>query len=286
MPTINEKLLSALMLIDDEDPTMQEIIWHQIFENAFELILDKNAYKFAIKNREQQCNFENFLENFHLEIVTEALNKLMSGGLEDINLEKSILTISYWDDFNLDIRTMKDELDSTSASINMPKTGHPLAFIEHLNNSIFKDYKISTNTHDFHNPRNFYLNRLFDTKRGIPLITGILYLIICSRLRFPVYGVLIPGHFMLKFFNEEDEIFFDPFYHGKIYSRQMCYERLEDIDREKAEIILNGCSNFEIIICLLKNLHQVYSTHQYDPEKLLQVESFLGLFEKHYIPQV
>jgi regulator of sirC expression with transglutaminase-like and TPR domain len=285
MPTINEKLLNALMLIDDEDPIMQEIIRHQIFENAFELILDKNAYKFSLKNN-QQCNFENLLESFHLEIVTESLNKLMNNGLEDINLEKSILTITYWDDFNLDIRAMKNELDSISASINMPKTGHPLAFIDHLNNSIFKDYKVSTNPRDYHNPNNFYLNRLFDSKRGITLITGILYLIICSRLRFPVYGVLIPGHFMLKFFNEEDEIFFDPFYHGKIYSRKMCHEFLENIDSDKAEFILNGCSNFEIIICLLKDLHQVYSAHQYDPAKLLQIESFLELFEKHYIPQV
>ena len=286
MHALNQNLTSLLKLIDDNSAEMQRIIRPKILENALELIINKNRYKDAIDKRYQQA-FERVLQQMHQDLVQAAFNSLLNNSLEDIDLEKSMLLISYWSDPSTNCVSIRQTLDEISNSVAamIPKTGHPLAFLDHVSNYLFREFKISGNTEDYYNPDNSYLHKLFETKKGIPITIGILYILICNRLGLPVYGVPLPGHFILKYYNAEDEIFFDPFYEGKIYSREMCMNYLKNTNLANAESVLNGCSNYEIIIRIFKNLHLVYSSYQKNPEMLMQIESLMDMLDNSKIRQ-
>lgn len=286
MPDVKEKLTSVLKLLDDESPAIQQIVQNQLYENALEILVNKIDYRSGLE-KSHQTQFDSLLSELHLEITTQALKNLFASALEDVDLESAILIISYWSDPTVNCAELQLELDriSTSISSDLPKTGHPLAFIDHISDYLFREFNISGNTRDYYNPDNSFLHKLLETKKGIPITIGILYMLITKRLGLPVYGVPLPGHFILKFYNEDDEIFFDPFYEGKVYSRQACCRYLQNVNAENREQILNGCSNFDIVIRVLKNLHLVYSSYKYDSEKIKQIESFLELLESQDVGQ-
>lgn len=286
MEGLNKKLISILKLVDDDSAEIQKIIRSQILENALELILKKGQYQSELENKLQPA-FVAGLDQMHKELVRNAFKSILKNALEDISLEKSMFLVSYWSDPTVDCAEMKGTLDEISETIAavIPESGHPLAFLDHVSNYLFHEFNITGNTEDYYNPDNSYLHKLFETRKGIPITIGILYILICNRLGLPVYGVPLPGHFILKFYNGEDEIFFDPFYEGRIYSRQMCLNYLKNVNLENAEQILSGCSNYEIVIRILKNLRLVYSSYQNNPEMLSQLESFMDMLENRPISQ-
>lgn len=286
MDALNKKLISVLQLIDDESGEMQKIIRSQILENALELIINRSRYQAALATKFHPA-FSAGLEQLHEALVFEGFRTLLNNSLEDINLEKGMFLISYWSDSSVDCYAMKRTMDEISQSVSagIPESGHPLAFLDHVSHYLFREFNISGNNEDYYNPHNSYLHKLFETRKGIPITIGILYMLICNRLQLPVYGVPLPGHFILKYYNGEDEIFFDPFYEGKIYSRQMCLNYLKNVKLKNAEQVLNGCSNYDIVIRILKNLRLVYSSYQNNPEMLSQIESFMDMFENRPISQ-
>ena len=95
-------------------------------------------------------------------------------------------------------------------------------------------------------------------------------------------GVPMPAHFIIKYEDGTDEIFFDPFYGGKIYSRHECLKYLKQADIEDYDKVLDGCSNFDIILRLMRNIHLVYSSYKDEPQKITQIEQLLNLVEQNF----
>ncbi len=116
------------------------------------------------------------------------------------------------------------------------------------------------------------------SKKGIPISLSIVYLLLAHRLNLPIYGVSMPSHFLLKFYNGEDEIFFDAFNEGKIYSRNECLRFLENAHHAEPETVLNGCDNREIVARVLRNLKVIYAFYKPDDAKLQFVEHLLSFF--------
>jgi tetratricopeptide (TPR) repeat protein len=49
------------------------------------------------------------------------------------------------------------------------------------------------------NPEDLFLHSVLDKKRGYCLSLSVLYLSVCERLGLPVYGVVVPGHFFIRY---------------------------------------------------------------------------------------
>ena len=51
------------------------------------------------------------------------------------------------------------------------------------------------------NPRDLFLHSVLDNKRGYCLSLSVLYLSLAERLGLPLYGVVVPGHFFVRYDN-------------------------------------------------------------------------------------
>jgi tetratricopeptide (TPR) repeat protein len=49
------------------------------------------------------------------------------------------------------------------------------------------------------NPEDLFLHTVLEKKRGYCLSLSVLYLSVCERLGMPVYGVVVPGHFFVRY---------------------------------------------------------------------------------------
>jgi len=280
---MNFKIQHLLELLDDNSPQIRNILQQTLLANSLDIILKKPYYvlQAPVDFRER---FIDLLEDLRPKLIRSAFQQLLDKTLEDMDLEPAVLLLSYWNDSKVDIPTIIHQLDKMAEEIGsrMPYSGHPLAFIDHISYYFFKKYGFRGNKADYYNPDNSFIDRVLETRKGIPITLSVIFMLIAKRLNLPVTGVPMPAHFILKFDNGNDEIFFDPFYQGRIYSRRECLYYLLNANVSDPESILSGCTNYEIVLRIMRNIHLVYSSYRDFPEKVAEIEQFLKMIENHY----
>ena len=120
---------------------------------------------------------------------------------------------------------------------------------------------LTGNRDDYYNPRNCYLHCVLDTNRGIPITLSTVWIEVARRLKWPVAGVALPGHFIVRFDDPDRFILVDPFYDGRALSiadcRRIVRQRFGD-ELTFRRFFLNPIDNSGILARLLRNLRNVY----------------------------
>jgi regulator of sirC expression with transglutaminase-like and TPR domain len=137
-----------------------------------------------------------------------------------------------------------------------------------LNGVLFDEANLRGNREDYYDPRNSFLNDVLDRGLGIPITLSILYMEVARRVGFPLVGVGMPGHFLLKHYGHDgQETLIDCFNRGDILSRQDCQSRLDEIYSGEMSMrpeFLHPISRRQILTRMLNNLKTVYlSTHNF-----------------------
>ena len=133
------------------------------------------------------------------------------------------------------------------------------------------------NSAEYYDPRNSFLNDVITRRTGIPITLSIVYLAVARRLGLPLFGVGLPGHFIVKFDDGKNILLLDPFNAGKLLDRSGC----EDLARSAAgrdirlsDEHLSAATNHSIIVRMLYNLRGIYS-HSLQHRKGLGVADIL-----------
>ena len=74
----------------------------------------------------------------------------------------------------------------------------------------------------YSDPQNSYLNRVLDRRLGIPVSLSVIWIEVGRRLKWPVQGVALPGHFLVRFDDPEHLVLADPFNGGRSLSVGDC----------------------------------------------------------------
>jgi len=272
-----------LKLLDDESPAIKKIIQEALLDNSLDIILNGFLQKQMIDEHQHEL-LDNTLSEIHFELVQTAFSQLAGRLLEDIDLEKSVLILAYWNNPRIKIDQVIRQIDQLAEDIrfHMPDTGHPLTFIDHLNYYLFKKFGFRGNKEDYYNPDNNFLDKVLENRKGIPITLSVLTLLVAARLQMPVKGISLPAHFIVKYEDDSGEIFFDPFFNGKIYSRDECLSYLEQTRINEQEEILAGCSNYEIVMRMMRNINLVYTSYKDEPVKVSEISRLIELMEGNF----
>lgn len=120
---------------------------------------------------------------------------------------------------------------------------------------------LSGNSDDYYNPENCYLNRVLDTRRGIPITLAVVWIEVARRLKWPVAGVALPGHFIIRFDDAEHYLLVDPFHAGRSLTVADCSKLVEaryGTDLRFSRRFLKPISSEGIVARLLRNLRNAY----------------------------
>jgi len=189
----------------------------------------------------------------------------VSPDLEDekIDLIRAALVIARSEYPNLDIEEYASRIErmarrvaEAAADLDQQRT------LAALNKVIFEQANLRGNREDYYDPRNSFLNDVLDRGLGIPITLSIIYMEVAGRVGFPLSGVGMPGHFLLKHYGDsEQEILIDCFNRGDILSRQDCQSRLDEIYSGEMKLrpeFLHPISRRQILTRMLNNLKTVY----------------------------
>ena len=92
----------------------------------------------------------------------------------------------------------------------------PHRSIAALNYVLFQKCAFRGNRDDYFDAKNSFLNEVIDRRIGIPITLSVLYMEVARRIGLPLLGVGFPGHFLVKYLDDREEIVIDPFNGGDI----------------------------------------------------------------------
>jgi regulator of sirC expression with transglutaminase-like and TPR domain len=147
-----------------------------------------------------------------------------------------------------------------------------------LSNFLFKDKGFSGNREEYYDPNNSYLNRVIDTRQGIPISLSALYIFVGKRLGLPLVGVGMPGHFLVKLESETPAQFVDCFNGGTILREQDCEQFITASGLQYAPKFLEKSSTPTMLARMLRNLLSIYEQESEEP-MARRVRTFLELLE-------
>lgn len=197
----------------------------------------------------------------------------------------------------LDIQEVLDHVDQLSGRLKqrLPADAGALQKLRLLNKFFFEEHGFGGNLNNYYDPDNSYLHVLLRTRRGIPISLAVLWLELAQSVGLNAQGVGFPGHFLVKVrlpFPNEGQVVIDPF-SGESLSKEELSERLVPLHAESGllreghvsdELLkhyLRAATPREIVARMLRNLEEVYTSHQ-DPERLILVRQRLMVL----LPQV
>jgi regulator of sirC expression with transglutaminase-like and TPR domain len=198
----------------------------------------------------------------------------------EIDLAKAALYIAQIEYPNLEIDRYLETLALMGRELipRLPETRSPLKVIQTINQYLYTDLKFYGNERDYYNPHNSFLNDVIDRKTGIPITLALIYLEVAKRIDFPMVGIGMPGHFLIRPNFAGVGIFVDTFDRGEILFVEDCRQKLMQIYQRDIPFlppeILQPVTNRQFLLRMLNNLQSIY-LNQPDFDRALVIKKWI-----------
>ncbi len=154
-------------------------------------------------------------------------------------------------------------LDSLAEQIQheLPAEPSGLDFLRVTNEILFDTLQFRGDEDNYYDPRNSCLNAVLMRRLGIPITLSVVYIEIARRLSRPVYGVGLPGHFIVAYESRDARYWIDPFNRGRILSFTDCCTLAKEtagVDLRSNPAVLAPVTKRQILVRMLSNLKAVY----------------------------
>jgi regulator of sirC expression with transglutaminase-like and TPR domain len=142
-----------------------------------------------------------------------------------------------------------------------------------INRYLFDELGFAGNNTQYDDPRNSYLNEVFDRKLGIPISLAVVQIELMRRLGLPLDGISFPGHFLVRLPVDDGILVMDPYNKGRPVSAEELKERAsphlggQAPDDLQLIEILAPATHRTILARMLRNLNGLY-LHRADWERV------------------
>jgi regulator of sirC expression with transglutaminase-like and TPR domain len=131
---------------------------------------------------------------------------------------------------------------------------------------LFEDLHFGGDEEEFYNPDNSYLNRVMDRRLGNPISLCVLYILLGRRLRLPITGIGLPGHFVCRYQTSSVELYIDAYERGNLVTKADCIQYLHETHFGLRDEYLSPQSARRMLLRICSNLHQIYAQARQEPD--------------------
>ncbi len=212
-----EEIQALCSLLDDPDPAVQRAVRGRFSE------LGPSSAPFlrAALERLEGETAEEWVRLLH-EWEEEGLLGDWTELLErpEPDLEEGAFLLARWRDRDLDVaayvRILDEMADQARESVSSAveyERGLVLARF------LCERWGFRGNAEDYYNPDNSFLNRVIESRKGIPISLSLVFILVGRRLGLPVAGVDMPVHFLARYGDESEGVLVDMYHGGVAVSR-------------------------------------------------------------------
>lgn len=259
MRSLSEKEMRTLVgLLDDEDPRSLDLVRGEILKIGKPILPFLDDLR-ASCSSDLTRRVDTVISELRTRDLHDEFKRL--AGSPDCDLETGVWLISRIGFPGVRPAVYMGWLDKVAGSVRkaLPMAADAYTTMQQLNIHLFQELGFEGNETRYYDPENTYLNRVIETRRGIPVSLSVLYLLISKRLGLPVHGVGTPGHFLVGYRESSQSRFFiDPFHHGRLLGTQDVRRMLVRNGYEFRPEYLQACAPRDILARMLRNLISVY----------------------------
>ncbi len=258
---------ALVMLLGDDDPSVYQTVREKILSFGNEALVWLKPHTLSS---------EPTIRRRVLEIVQHlarqtADNKFLAFCLnrgEDLDIEEGALLLAQTQYPDINILAYQALFDSFAADlkeqIDFGASGE--AIIARINYYLFNKQRFRGNEENYYDPDNSYLNRVVDNRTGNPMTLCLIYLFVGRRLRLPLAGLGMPGHFLCRYQSSIEELFIDAFNRGKLLTKADCIKYLLHTRDGFKESYLAPITPRMILLRMCTGLHQIYLKLRWNEE--------------------
>jgi regulator of sirC expression with transglutaminase-like and TPR domain len=201
------------------------------------------------------------------------LRNMLAGAGGEMDLDRAALTLATIEFPRLATENCLRTLDAFALEIGARASGsYGRHYVDVVNHFLFQEIGLRGNEEDYYDPHNSCLNEVISRRVGIPITLSVLYMEISRRLARPVYGIGLPGHFVVQYNDGRYSTFIDPFHGGELLSADQCYDRAQMTIGDPR--VLVPIDKKQILFRMINNLRGIYlSRRRY--AKAMQVMDLL-----------
>ena len=272
---LSEKQRSALIsLLADDDPAVYQLIRTKLlsYGSAAHEWLRPQTLSSDPKMRRRAVEILNHQAR---QAADEQFLEFCRRNGEDLDLEAAVwlLSATRYPGINREAYSALYDAwaDDLSERLEFGETAEQRLSI--INRFFFQDLGFTGNDHYGYEPECCYVNRIVDKRSGNPIGLCALYLFISRRLRLPVAGIGLPGHFICRYQSSTSEIYIDCFRKGIFLTKADCIKYLLHANYGLAEghlapvsakrILLRMCSNLVTTYGHLEETEEAARAHRY-----------------------
>lgn len=196
--------------------------------------------------------------------ITDRASRL-ADHVDDHRLDLAAIEIARFAYPRLDSSSVLDRLEALAAEV---RGDTHLA----LRRVIAIRHGIGGNVDDYRNPDNSFINRVLETRRGIPITLSVVWMEVGRRAGIEMQGVALPGHFVTYAGGQ----MVDPFHYGEAIGSDEAAALIAQAiggDPRLDKRWLEPVSTRDIVRRMLRNLEEQYFD---DPESLEWVSACLS----------
>jgi len=179
---------------------------------------------------------------------------------EAFDLEEGAWLLAQTQYPDINVEAYQALLDSFVAELRQRMSLYKRAnqILTKINEYLFVELGFAGNEQNYYDPDNSFLNRVLDRRTGNPISLCLLYMLLARRLRLPMAGIGLPGHFICRYQSTSDEIFVDAFNHGRLLTKADCIHYLVRGNYDVDDEYLSPVTSRRLFHRLCTNLHQIF----------------------------
>lgn len=180
-----------------------------------------------------------------------------------VTLDVAALEVAAFEDPAIQPRKYLEMLDHIAAGL----AARPGAlsggreFVSQASEYLFGELGFRGAETEYYDPRNSCLNQVLDRRIGIPITLSVVYLEVARRLGRPVFGIGLPGHFVVEYDDGQFSAYIDPFHAGKLLDREECSRvarEITGVDLATEPSAFDRVGTRYILVRMLNNLRSAY----------------------------
>ncbi|MBU6331635.1 MAG: hypothetical protein KGQ80_04370 [Bacteroidetes bacterium] len=272
----DERLRAMVSLLDDPDPGIHLRVQQDLDALGVHAVAQLEELWIQAEEVKERRSLEKVIHRLQWNNIQCHLTAWLEGDRSD--LLSALCIIARYQYPNLDEQAVRQTLQAIRIEVWMGLNEQMTALeqVRHLNFVLFRVHKFRGNTDEYLNPNNNFINKVLETRKGNPLMVGLVYMLIAQKLDLPIYGVNLPQHFVLAYLEQgsysgqnktedfQQESYRRPLFYinafnmGSVFGKRDLDQFLRMVHVEPKDQFYRACTNTEILLRLCANLESSY----------------------------
>lgn len=279
------ELLSLITLLDDPDTDIQSHVENKLESLGLEIIPTLEEQWHLIKDNFHQQRIEDVIHHIQFKALQKDLIEWYQSDTHD--LLDGVILIARYRFPTLKRKEIQEIIDQLYLDIWLEMRPQYAAIdkIRVFNEIFYSAHGFKGNIETYHDPQNSFINQVLQSRKGSPIMLSVIYMLLCRKLKLPVFGVNLPQHFVLLYKENLDEetlltpdfsdkfidfgpgkgiplFYINAFTNGNIFTKSSIESFLKQLKIEPRFEFFEPCSHVEIIKRMLRNLLLAYEKQQ------------------------